>query len=79
MNRLPVEKIRLTPSEATTSPSPAVVVEVPVLLESRLLMVLEASAFEQGMTTAELVRRLVRDFLIKSSTPGREESRAAIV
>jgi hypothetical protein len=39
------------------------VVEINLLLEARLLTALEASAREQGMTAANLARRLIRDFV----------------
>lgn len=41
----------------------APVVEVPVLLESSLLPVLEAAALDQGRTAGALIRSLIRDFL----------------
>jgi hypothetical protein len=69
MDTLPVEKVRRMENEATTRPLPGTVVEIPFLLEAGLLTVLEASAFEQGLTTGALVRRLVRDFLHQSA-PG---------
>jgi hypothetical protein len=40
-----------------------VVVEVPVLLESWLLTMLESAANSHGMSSGTLVRRLIRDFL----------------
>jgi hypothetical protein len=46
----------------------AKVVEVGLLLESGLLAALEAAAREQGMTSAALVRRLIRDFLSRGGT-----------
>lgn len=43
--------------------SPEAIVEIPVLLESWLLTSLEQAASAQGMTTGNMVRRLIRDFL----------------
>lgn len=43
------------------------VVEVPLLLESRLLTALESAACAQGTTAANMLRRLIRDFLRDAS------------
>lgn len=60
MNTLKLEKAL----RADDYPLPAdVVVEVPVLLESRLLPLLASAADGQGMTAGTLVRCLIRDFL----------------
>lgn len=60
MNELPLEKVL----RANDSSLPLdAVVEVPLLLESRLLPLLEVAANGQGMTAGTLVRRLIRDFL----------------
>jgi hypothetical protein len=59
MKRLDAENVSLTGNSRCED----AVVEVPVLLESRLLKSLEAAAREQGMTTGTLVRCLLRDFL----------------
>ena len=56
-------KITKVPLEDNDPFSEAAVVEVPVLLESSLLPVLEAAALDQGRTAGALIRRLIRDFL----------------
>jgi hypothetical protein len=63
MSVLETEKV---PFVDDTPRSEEKVVEVPVLLESRLLTALEATASEHGMTTGKMVRRLIRDFLCYS-------------
>lgn len=63
MNVLEIEKVPLVDD---TPRSEDTVVEVPVLLQSRLLTALEATASEHGMTTGNMVRRLIRDFLCYS-------------
>jgi allophanate hydrolase subunit 1 len=63
MNALDKLNVLLHREEAMASES---IVEVPVLLESWLLKALEDAASEQGMSTAEMVRRLIRDFVYYS-------------
>ena len=63
MNALEVQKGCLT-DDVPTSAEP--IVEVPVLLESWLLTSLESAACEHGLSTAGMVRRLIRDFLYYS-------------
>lgn len=59
-------KLKKVPLAADTLFSDAPVVEVPVLLESSLLPVLEAAALDRGQTAGALIRRLIRDFLARS-------------
>jgi hypothetical protein len=60
MNKLKLEM----PLRADGHPLPQdAVVEVSVLLESRLLSLLTSAANGHGMTAGSLVRRLIRDFL----------------
>jgi hypothetical protein len=63
MKTLENEKVPL--AEGTTRPTDPVV-EIPILVESSLLAVLEAAAREHGMTAGSMVRRLIRDFLYYS-------------
>lgn len=48
------------------------IVEVPLLLPGWQAARLEQAAAEQGLTTGQLARRLIRDFLRR---PGSEDSR----
>jgi hypothetical protein len=62
------------PCASATPSSPEDVVELSLLLPADQAAVLEAIAFERGVTAGEMVRRLVRDFLAaqkvgKSSVP----------
>ena len=70
MNVLEVQTVPIT-DDAPTHSEP--IVEVPVLLESWLLKSLEAAARENGLSTGNMVRRLIRDFVYYSdgdlSTP----------
>jgi hypothetical protein len=55
----------LSSSYGTAAPSSMEdVVELSLLLPAALASELEAAAFQRGATTAEMVRRLVRDFLV---------------
>jgi hypothetical protein len=49
---------------APTTSSAEEVVELSLLLPALHLSELEAAAFQRGMTTGEMVRALVRDFLV---------------
>jgi hypothetical protein len=60
MNKRNAERINL--------PSEDAVVEVPVLLEVRLLKTLETAARKQGVSAGTLVRCLLRDFLCYSES-----------
>lgn len=62
MSVLDVEKVPLVDGNQSEEP----IVEIPVLLECWLLTALEAAACEHGMTTGNMVRRLIRDFLYYS-------------
>lgn len=64
MKRLDAKKATL----AGNIRSEDAVVEVPVLLESRLLKALEAAARAQGVTAGALVRCVLRDFLCYSES-----------
>jgi hypothetical protein len=46
------------------------VVELPLLVPSGDVTALEAAADERGLTAAQLARRLIRDFLGRTSGPG---------
>jgi len=63
MKALPLKKGPRAEAAGTTPIPMAPVVEVPVLLESRLLVALESAACEQGMTTGAFLRCLVRDYV----------------
>ena len=63
MNALEVQKVSIA-DDVPASAEP--IVEVPVLLESWLLTSLESAACEHGLSTASMVRRLIRDFLYYS-------------
>ncbi len=64
MNRLDREE-----TSFTGNPQPGdAVVEVSILLESRLMKRLEAAARAQGMSVGTLVRSLLRDFLCYSDS-----------
>lgn len=56
-------KLKTGPFADGDSLCEAPVVEIPVLLESSLLPVLEAAALDQGRSTGALIRHLIRDFL----------------
>jgi hypothetical protein len=60
MNAIDTERVQRVGSN---SPSGSTVVEVPLLLDSRLLAALESAACRQGMTAGTLLRHLLRDFL----------------
>lgn len=63
MNVLDVQTVPIT-DDAPLPCEP--IVEVPVLLESWLLKSLEAAARENGLSTGNMVRRLIRDFVYYS-------------
>ncbi len=63
VNAVEVQKFSSRCEDAMSSES---IVEMPVLLETWLLKSLEEAANEQGLTTAEMVRRLIRDFVYYS-------------
>ncbi len=63
MSAVEVQKFSSRREDAMSSES---IVEMPVLLETWLLKSLEEAANEQGLTTAEMVRRLIRDFVYYS-------------
>jgi hypothetical protein len=54
-----------------TSSSPGGIVEVALLLPDWQMAALERAAHLRGLTTGQMTRRLIRDFL--SSAPGPEE------
>lgn len=56
---------------ASTSPHATVedVVELALLLPGNQAAALEAVAFQRGLTTGEMVRRLVREFLAAQQAP----------
>lgn len=60
MNERKLKKVLLADDKPLAE---APVVEIPVLLESPLLPVLEAAALDQGRTAGALIRHLIRDFL----------------
>lgn len=65
MKVLPIEKEsreRVRPSDNES------IVEVRLLLESRLLTSLETAANREGQSSARLIRRLIRDFLHASGS-----------
>lgn len=64
MNELQLEK--LLRADDSLWPQDQVV-EVPVLLESKLLPLLASAATGQGLTTGMLIRRLIHDFLDDST------------
>lgn len=64
MHKLDAEK----KSSAGHSRSEDAVVEVAVLLESRLMKALESAARARDMTAGALVRNLLRDFLCYSDS-----------
>jgi hypothetical protein len=59
MNRLDTDKVSFTGDPRSED----AVVEIAILLESRLLKNLEATARAQNMSAGTLVRCLLRDFL----------------
>jgi hypothetical protein len=63
MSTLTTEKMLLADGGP---PGGGEVVEINLLLEPWLLKAVEASAREQGMTSATMVRRLLRDFVYYS-------------
>ena len=64
MNAIDTEKVQRADGGCREG---GTVVEVPLLLESRLLTALESAASAQGTTAATMLRRLIRDFLRDAS------------
>jgi hypothetical protein len=64
MNKLDTAEIPFTGSPRSEDS----VVEIAILLESRLMKRLEAAARAQGMSAGSLVRCLLRDFLCYSDS-----------
>ena len=60
MSAIDVEKVQQVDGKPQEM---GAVVEVSLLLESGLLAALESAARGSGMTTASMVRRLIREFL----------------
>jgi len=64
MNRLEFKKVSFVGNPRSED----AIVEVPVLLEARLLKALESAARTRDMTAGALVRCLLRDFLCYSDS-----------
>jgi hypothetical protein len=61
----------LDPLRSRSTGLDAEVVEIPLLLPGWQVVALEQAAQDQGLTTGEMVRRLIRDFCQSDELPRR--------
>lgn len=63
MSHVVSDPAALSFSDAPVSPGPADVVEVSLLMPVAQVEALELAAHRKGLTTAQMVRRLLHDFI----------------